>query len=461
MPEHHRPLAARLLLIATLVFMARPVRADVDFDRDIRPILSDACFACHGPDETERQADLRLDTRDGLFRQQDGVSVVAAGKPGESELLRRLLSADPDEQMPPPDFGLKLKPAQIELLREWIADGAKWQQHWAFVAPQRPGQPTVSQPDWVQNPIDAFVLARLDRERLKPSPAADRRTLIRRVTLDLTGLPPTPEEVDAFLADKSPNAFETVVDRLLRSRRHAERMAIRWLDAARYADTSGYQSDGPRDMWRWRDWVLEAFLQNKPFDEFTIEQLAGDLLPNATLDQKIATGFNRNHRGNAEGGVVPEEFQVEYVVDRVDTTFTVWQGLTMGCCRCHNHKYDPLSQREYYQLFSYFNNIPEYGRAIKEGNSRPYIEAPPPPQQESLNKLKRLLASDQQQVADVDLRMPELVAAWRKSVKGEPEDWTDIDGLIVRLTLDGSLENSATEEQRAAQRSATTVPEPN
>jgi hypothetical protein len=461
MPEHHRPLIARLLLIAAFVFVSRPVCAEVDFDRDIRPILSDACFACHGPDETERQADLRLDTRDGLFRQQDGVSVVAPGKPDASELLRRLLSSDPDEQMPPPDSGLKLKPAQIELLREWIADGAKWQQHWAFVAPQRPGQPTVSQPDWVQNPIDAFVLARLDSEGLKPSSAADRRTLIRRVTLDLTGLPPTPEEVDAFLADKSPNAFEKVVDRLLKSRRHAERMAIRWLDAARYADTSGYQSDGPRDMWRWRDWVLEAFLQNKPFDEFTIEQLAGDLLPDATLDQKIATGFNRNHRGNAEGGVVPEEFQVEYVVDRVDTTFTVWQGLTMGCCRCHNHKYDPLSQREYYQLFSYFNNIPEYGRAIKEGNSRPYIEAPTPPQQERLNKLKRLLASVQQQVADVDLRMPELVAAWRKSLKGEPEDWTDTDGLIVRLTFDGALENSATEEQRAAQRSATTVPEPN
>ena len=461
MPEHHRPLAARLLLIATLVVAPRSVRADVDFDRDIRPILSDACFACHGPDETERQANLRLDTRDGLFRQQDGVSVVAAGKPGESELLRRLLSADPDEQMPPPDSGLNLKPAQIELLREWIADGAKWQQHWAFVAPQRPGQPKVSQPDWVQNPIDAFVLARLDREGLKPSPAADRRTLIRRVTLDLTGLPPTPKEVDAFLADKSPRAFETVVDRLLQSRRHAERMAIRWLDAARYADTSGYQSDGPRDMWRWRDWVLEAFLQNKPFDEFTIEQLAGDLLPNATLEQKIATGFNRNHRGNAEGGVVPEEFQVEYVVDRVDTTFTVWQGLTMGCCRCHNHKYDPLSQREYYQLFSYFNNIPEYGRAIKEGNSKPFIEAPTPVQQKQLNELNRQLLSARKQVAYADLLMPELVANWRKSLKGEPEDWTDTDGLIVRLTLDGALENSATEEQRAAQRSATTVPEPN
>jgi len=436
-------------------------RADVDFDRDIRPILSDACFACHGPDETERQANLRLDTRDGLFREEDGVRVISPGSPTESELLRRILSDDPDEQMPPPDSGLKLKRGEINLLREWIADGAEWQQHWAFVAPKRPTPPEVSQPGWVKNPIDAFVLARLDREGLKPSPPTDRRTLLRRVSFDLTGLPPTPAEVDAFLTDESPRAFEKVVDRLLTSPRYAERMAIRWLDAARYADTSGYQSDGPRDMWRWRDWVLEAFLHNKPFDEFTIEQLAGDLLPNATLDQKIATGFNRNHRGNAEGGVVPEEFQVEYVVDRVDTTFTVWQGLTMGCGRCHNHKYDPLSQREYYQAFAYFNNIPEYGRAIKEGNSRPFIEAPTRAQQKKLSALKTQLAAARQQVAAIDQRLPELVASWRESVTSRPDDWTVTDGLIVRLTLDGDLENSATEQQRAAQRSATTVPEPN
>ena len=461
MPGIRRPFVSPVLVAGVLLAVARPTQADVDFDRDIRSILSDACFACHGPDETERQAELRLDTRDGLFRQQDGITVVSAGEPDGSELLKRILSTDPDEQMPPPDSGLKLKPAQVELLRQWISEGAQWQQHWAFVSPQRPDQPTVSQPEWVKNSVDAFVLARLDREGLKPSPVADRRTLIRRVTLDLTGLPPTPQEVDAFLADDFPQAYEKVVDRLLKSPRYAERMAIRWLDAARYADTSGYQSDGPRDMWRWRDWVLEAFLHNKPFDEFTIEQLAGDLLPKATLDQKIATGFNRNHRGNAEGGVVPEEFQVEYVVDRVDTTFTVWQGLTMGCGRCHNHKYDPLSQREYYQLFAYFNNIPEYGRAIKEGNSRPYIEAPKREQQKQLKDLKRQLAAAQQDVADIDLRMPELIDAWRKSLKEEPKDWTDTDGLIVRLKLDGSLKNSATEKQRVAQRSATTVPEPN
>ncbi|MBI1312659.1 DUF1553 domain-containing protein [bacterium] len=454
-------LPVRLLIAVALLLATQPVRADVDFDRDIRPILSDTCFACHGPDETQRQANLRLDTRDGLFREQDGVRVVSPQQPGNSELLRRVLSTDPDEQMPPPDSGLKLKPQQIELLREWIADGAKWQQHWAFVAPQRPDQPSVSQAEWVQNPIDRFVLARLDRERLKPSPTADRRTLLRRVTLDLTGLPPTPDEVDAFLADESPQSFEKVVDRLLKSPRYAERMAIRWLDAARYADTSGYQSDGPRDMWRWRDWVLNAFLHNKPFDEFTVEQLAGDLLPNATLDQKIATGFNRNHRGNAEGGVVPEEFQVEYVVDRVDTTFTVWQGLTMGCCRCHNHKYDPLSQREYYQLFSYFNNIPEYGRAIKEGNSKPFIEAPTPEQQKQLAALEARLAATRQKVAAIDQRMPELVATWQKSISSPLDGWTDSDGLIVRLKLDGSIENSATEQQQAGQRSATTVPEPN
>jgi hypothetical protein len=450
-----------VLLVGEATFVTRALQADVDFDRDIRPILSDACFSCHGPDEAERQAGLRLDTRDGLFGQRDGVSLVTPGKPDGSELLRRVLSSDPDEQMPPPDSGLKLRPPQIDLLRKWIADGAKWQQHWAFVAPQRSGQPTVSQPDWVKNPIDAFVLARLEREGLQPSPPADRRTLLRRVTLDLTGLPPPPVEVAAFLGDKSPRAFENVVDRLLVSRRHAERMAVRWLDAARYADTSGYQSDGPRDMWRWRDWVLEAFLRNKPFDEFTIEQLAGDLLPRPTMEQRIATGFNRNHRGNAEGGVVPEEFQVEYVVDRADTTFTVWQGLTMGCCRCHNHKYDPLSQREYYQLFAYFNNIPEYGRAIKEGNSRPYIEAPTREQSKRLSALESSVRAARNRMELIDRRMPELVASWRRMGAPASEGWTVTDGLIVRLMLDGSLENSATEEQQAAQRSATTVPEPN
>ncbi len=238
-----------------------------------------------------------------------------------------------------------------------------------------PEQPSVQLKGWVRNPIDSFVLSRLESEGLKPSVEASRSVLIRRVSLDLIGLPPTPEDVAAFVSDSSPGAYEALVDRLLASPHYGEHMAVRWLDAARYADTSGYQNDGPRSMWRWRDWVINAFNTNQPFDEFTVDQLAGDLLPDPSMDQRIATGFNRNHRGNAEGGIIPEEYQVEYVVDRVDTTATVWLGLTLGCARCHDHKYDPVSQREYYQLFAYFNNIPESGRAIKEGNSPPYIKA--------------------------------------------------------------------------------------
>ena len=279
-------------------------------------------------------------------------------------------------------------------------------EHWAFVPPQRHPLPVTSNDTWPTGAIDHFVLARLDREGMQPSPPADPVTLIRRVTLDLTGLPPTPDEVDAFLADHevSPEeAYRRVVDRLLQSKRYAERMALIWLDLARYADTSGYQTDGPRYMWRWRDWVIEAFDQNMPFDQFTIEQLAGDMLPAATLEQRIASGFNRNHRGNAEGGVIPEEYEVEYVVDRVDTTATVWLGLTLGCARCHDHKYDPFTQKEFYQLFAYFNNVPEYGRAIKDGNSPPYIPAPTRQQQKQLVQLKQELASaedDFQAIAD-------------------------------------------------------------
>ncbi|MBS0267203.1 MAG: DUF1549 domain-containing protein, partial [Planctomycetes bacterium] len=277
----------------------------------------------------------------------------------------------------------------------------------------------------VRNPIDQFVLARLEQIGLSLSPEADRTTLLRRVSLDLTGLPPTPAEVAAFLADSSPEAYETAVDRLLASPRFGERMAVRWLDGARYADTNGYQSDGERSMWRWRDWVIDAYNRNLPFDQFTIEQLAGDMLPHATLDQKIASGFNRNHRGNAEGGIIPEEYAVEYVVDRVETTCTVWLGLTMGCGRCHDHKFDTLSQKEFYQLFAYFNNVPEYGRAIKFGNSPPLIKTPTADQQSRLAVLERDLAAAEQAFAQ---SLPALRAAqrvWEESAdRDRPADWT-------------------------------------
>ena len=374
-----------LLLASCSVTRADPKDEAVSFNRDIRPILSDVCFQCHGPDAKERKADLRIDNDEQLFAEREGHRVLVAGDPAKSELFRRLISTDDDERMPPPKSGKKLSTSQIATVRRWIEQGAKTQGHWAFLAPTRPRVPQSSNlKSEIRSPIDRFVLARLEREGLSPTSVASRATLLRRVTLDLTGLPPSMDEIEVFLSDDSPDAFERVVDRLLASPRFGERFARPWLDAARYADTSGYQSDGERSMWRWRDWVIDAFNDNKPFDEFTVEQLAGDLLPKATPDQILATGFNRNHRGNAEGGIIPEEYAVEYVVDRVDTTATVWLGLTLGCSRCHDHKFDPFSQREYYELFAFFNNVPERGRAVKFGNSPPFVKTPTREQQQQL-----------------------------------------------------------------------------
>ncbi len=371
---------ARLALlgfVSACVFVLDSEGESVDFSRDVRPILSDNCFKCHGPDEEHREADLRLDTEDGAFRDLgEGFFAIVRGDPGKSELVWRINAEDEEDQMPPVDSGLSLSDDEKSVLRQWIAEGASWSGHWSFEPVKRPELPEVSNPSWVRNGIDAFILARLDAEGLEPSVEADKNTLIRRVSLDLTGLPPTIEEVDAFLADSRLDAYERMVDRLLASPRFGETMALPWLDAARYADTDGYQNDGPRDMWRWRDWVIDAYNRNIPFDQFTIEQLAGDLLEEPTLDQLIATGFNRNHRYNSESGLVLEEFLLENAVDRVDTTSTVWMGLTMGCARCHDHKYDPISTKEYYQLISLFDNVPESGRAIKFGNSEPWIKAP-------------------------------------------------------------------------------------
>ena len=319
--------------------------------------------------------------------------------------------------------------------------------HWAFIPPVRPALPEVRHRNWPRNGIDHFVLAKLEQEDLEPSPEAERPTLIRRVSLDLTGLPPTPAEVDAFLADPSPDAYEKVVNRLLASQRYGERMAIRWLEAARYADTSGYQTDGERMMWRWRDWVIEAFNRNLPFDQFTIEQLAGDLLPGATLAQKIATGFNRNHRGNAEGGIIPEEYAVEYVVDRVDTTATVWLGLTLGCARCHDHKYDPITQREFYQVFAFFNNVPEKGRAVKVGNSPPYVTAPIEEQQKQLDTLESQLAVAEEGFRKMEPEISAAQAAWEQSLATSPPQspawqWAPPAGLQAHFQFEGGVTNS-------------------
>ncbi len=434
-----------LLAVACATARAGEPRPDtVRFNRDIRPILSGVCFRCHGPDAARRKADLRLDTADGAFADLDGRHAIVPGDPEASELLYRISADDDTERMPPPQAGEALKPGQVALIRRWIEQGAKWEPHWSLVPPERPEIPAVKNPSWARNPIDRFIQARLEREGLSPSPEADRATLLRRVTLDLTGLPPEPGEIDAFLADPSSDAYERAVDRLLASPRYGERMATRWLDAARYADTNGYQSDGERFMWRWRDWVIEAYNANMPFDRFTIEQLAGDLLPEPTLDQRIATGFNRNHRGNAEGGIIPEEYAVEYVVDRVDTTATVWLGLTLGCARCHDHKFDPISQKEFYRVFAYFNNVPERGRAIKYGNSPPMIPAPTRDQQARLERLRRRLDRASAEFAALAPEIDAAQAAWERSVTSdEGADWSIRRALLAHFSLDERLPEGA------------------
>jgi len=429
--------------VSALASAEEPVR-NVNFSRDIRPILSDICFTCHGPDEQQRVNDLRLDKRDGVFSEREGRPVIVPGDISASLLHQRITSTDQDKRMPPKDSGRNLTEHQIRLLTDWISQGAAWSEHWAFIPPERHEPPVSQLRNWGRNPIDNFVLAQLEQEGLQPAEEANRNTLIRRVSLDLTGIPPTPDEVQAFLADSSPDAWETAVDRLLASPRYGEQMAVAWLDAARYADTSGYQNDGPRYMWRWRDWVIHAFNTNQRFDQFTIEQLAGDLLENPTLDQQIATGFNRNHRGNAEGGIIPEEYQVEYVADRVDTTFTVWLGLTIGCARCHDHKYDPIRQKDFYQVFAYFNNIPENGRAIKEGNSPPWIKAPLPEQQAHLARLDEQIDSAEVSVKNFRKELNETQAVWEAGFSAnESLDLSVTEGLVSHLRFDGNLTDSA------------------
>ena len=381
-----------LLIFSSVTFSRVVVAADpVTFNRDVRPILADKCFHCHGPDSATREADLRLDVEESTKQDRDGIFVVKPGDSQHSELVIRITSTDADLQMPPVDSGRSLTDEQKQVLIDWVENGAQWEGHWSFVAPKRAPVPQTGNAAWPRHTVDRFVLKRLEAAGLQPAAEAAKTTWIRRVSFDLTGLPPTLAEVDAFLADDTDEAHERVVDRLLQSTRYGEHMAATWLDAARYADTDGYQNDGPRTMFRWRDWVIDAFNSNMPFDQFTVEQLAGDLLPNASLSQNIATGFNRNHRYNSESGLVLEEFLLENAVDRVDTASTVWMGLTMGCARCHDHKYDPLSQREYYQLISFFDNITESGRAIKFGNSEPWIVAPTDQQQTQLQKIDRQL----------------------------------------------------------------------
>ena len=369
----------------------------VQFNRDVRPILSDKCFHCHGPDAKKRKADLRLDERDVAVQAR----AIVIGKPDESELVRRILSADADEHMPPSSSKLdRLTTKEIATLRHWIEQGAEYENHWSLI-PLKPSPATG---------IDALIQGSLAKRGLRLQPEADRTTLIRRLSFDLTGLPPTPAEVETFLNDQAPGADERLVDRLLASEHYGERMATDWLDAARYADSYGFQVDREREMWPWRDWVVRAFNTNQPFDQFITWQLAGDLLPNATDEQILATAFNRLHQQEAEGGSVEEEYRVEYVADRVQTFATTFLGLTFECCRCHDHKYDPISQREYYQLFSMFQNIDEAGLYSY------FTQSPPTPTLALADvPTKQRLAVLQAKVAELERQSPKLRESRREA----------------------------------------------
>ena len=381
------------LALSFLVFTS--ARADeLSFNRDIRPILSANCFACHGPDKHARKADRRLDTRDGALAENDQVRAIVPGDLDHSEAALRISSTDPDEVMPPPKSDKKLTSEQVALLKRWIAEGAKYEPHWSLISPVKAKVPARG------NPIDAFILARLEKDGLKPSPEASKTTLIRRVSFDLTGLPPTLAEVDTFLADNSADAYEKLVDRLLSSPRYGERMTRDWLDLSRYADTHGYHLDSGRDMWLWRDWVIAAFNANQPFDQFTVEQIAGDLLPHATDEQKIATGFHRNAMINYEGGALAEEYLTQYVKDRVATTATVYLGLTLQCAECHDHKFDPVTQKEFYQMYAFFNAVPENGIDGSRGNAAPLLSRPTPGQQERLAELQAEKARAEKDLKD-------------------------------------------------------------
>ncbi len=415
----------------------------VDFNRDIRPILSDNCFTCHGPDDKTRMAGLRLDLKTGACASQ---GVIGPGNASKSRLYQRIAAKEPTRRMPPAESGHKLSESQIETIRLWIDEGAKWEEHWAYIAPRRPALPKVKTRGWIRNPIDQFILARLEKEKLAPSPEADKVTLLRRLHFDLTGLPPTLTEVDAFLADRSPDAYEKVVERLLASPHYGERLAMSWLDLARYADTHGYHIDSHRDMWAWRDWVIRAFNENKPYDQFTIEQLAGDLLPNATTEQKLASGFNRNHMINFEGGAIPEEYQVEYVVDRVETTANTWMAMTLGCARCHSHKYDPVTQKEFYQFFAFFNTVAEQGLDGNTGNANPLLTLPTAEQRARLDTLNVAIKVKESALADEKVKP--LQNEWEKVFRVKTTDSLK-QGLAAHYELDDTFNDISGHEQPA------------
>ncbi|MBO0698692.1 MAG: DUF1549 domain-containing protein, partial [Zavarzinella sp.] len=406
----------RSLLLLALAVPAPAAAQPVDFNRDVRPILSNNCFACHGPDAKARKADLRLDTQDGAMAARDGSAPIVPGKPEASELVKRISADEPSELMPPAKTGKKLSKADIDILTRWVKDGGKYSRHWAYVPPVRPELPAVKDLGWVKNPIDRFILARIEKDGLKPMPEADRYALARRLALDLTGLPPTLAEAEAFARDTSPDAYEKYVDSLLRKESYGEHWARMWLDLARYADSAGYADDPLRQIWAFRDYVIKSFNSNKPFDRFTIEQLAGDLLPDPTQEQIIATAFHRNTMTNNEGGTNDEEFRNVAVVDRVNTTLTTWMGTSIACAQCHNHKYDPISQKEYFGLFAILNNTADADRSDEAPVYSFYTAAQ-----------KKQRAAWEAEVAGIEKKFkeagPKMVAAqqaWEKGLRLNP-----------------------------------------
>lgn len=421
----------------------------VSFNRDIRPILSEHCFQCHGPDAQQRQGGVRLDQRqDAVLAGESGLPAIVPGSSQESQVWTRIHSRDSDVIMPPPELGKPLNPRQMELLGAWINQGAPYEGHWAFIPPVRPEVPLPEKAVELPNPIDRFLLEKLRTHGFDFSTPASKETLLRRVTLDLIGLPPTLQEIDAFIADTSADAYEKVVDRLLASPHYGERMAIAWLDLARYADSNGFQVDSSRQQWPWRDWVIDAFNQNMPYDQFTIEQIAGDMLPDATLSQKVASGFNRNHRLNGEGGIIAEEWRVETVIDRVETTGMTWLGLTLNCCRCHDHKYDPISQKEFYSFFSYFNNVSESGTLQGESrNTEPVVSVPTAQQKQELADYETQIAKAQELVAQTELNIQVHMEPWeaefKKTISANKPTWNTLDAQSVTARSQAVLTKQA------------------
>lgn len=432
-----RPLS--WLLIAT-VSVAGVTAAPIDFNRQVKPILSDNCFKCHGFDEGSREGGLRLDVREkALKAAKSGDLAIVPGKPEESMLLLRV--TDEFDAMPPEETGKRLKPEEIAILRQWIAEGAEYAPHWAFVLPVAAAVPQPNTSGWVRNPIDSFVVALHEREGVRPQAEAGKAALLRRVSLDLTGLPPSMAALDAFLDDRAPDAYARAVDRLLASHHYGEHRAVDWLDAARYADSNGFFRDNTRQIWPWRDWVINAFNRNLPYNQFTIEQLAGDLLPNPTPEQRIATGFNRNHMVSGETGIIDEEYRVEYVADRIETTSTVWMGLTVACARCHDHKYDPISQKDYYQLFAFFNSSVEKG-TISPDDPPPVMDVATPSQRKEMERLGASRKQAEAVFAEVTAPLQPLIAAWESAVPTELQPPRE--SLIAHVDFEAESETPET-----------------